>query len=218
METVWKTLYVSVPLKLNYAAMGICFLPMKHSATIMDGYWFPFRGLLSYSSPLPTLLGHTPFELLFLLLVIFFCGWDVGIKLRISESLKMVYSHAGPVTKSSDVQVRRTGADSCIAGFLFLMLHLSWIPSQIHLQNCCIKIFPELKEVLDHSVKMVSYSVNSAPKVDTAEQTSVCIFAFLWLLWLPFPRLGIFKAVYAIPMFFICMCACLFSGSSLGIS
>lgn len=90
----------------------------------------------------------------------------------------MVYSHAGPVTKSSDVQVRRTGADSCIAGFLFLMLHLSWIPSQIQLQNCCIKIFPELKEVLDHSVKMVSYSVNSAPKVDTAELISVCILLF----------------------------------------
>lgn len=32
----------------------------------------------------------------------------------------MVYSQAGPVTKSSDMQVRRTGADSCIAGlFVF---------------------------------------------------------------------------------------------------
>lgn len=151
---------------------------MKHSATIMHGYWFPFHSLLSLLFlTIAHLLGHTPFELLFLLLVIFFCGWDVGIKLRISESLKTVYSHAGPVTESSDVQVR-TGADSCIAGFLFLMLHLSWIPSQIHLQNCCIKIFPELKEVRNHSVKMVSYSVNSAPKVDTAELILVCSLLF----------------------------------------
>lgn len=131
----------------------------------------------------------------------------------------------GPWPKDAQAcrQVRRTGADSCIAGFWFLMLHLSWIPSLIHVWTGCLKFFPELKEVLDHSVKMVSYSVNSAPKIDTAELTSVCTFlafdfyGFLSWGWV------FFKAVCAITgspcSSFVCVPVCFlvfFSGYLLG--